>query len=118
MIHHLPAADRHPRPGKCSGCFNPVAAWSSPNSRPRPGRIRRHLTQHILGHAMASNDLDAIRDLAAAAGGTDLNRHPTVLQWLDSSAHDDPVSRPIGASLEGVEKVLTDPRGHPAKASS
>ena len=65
-----------------SESINRAAPWSSPNSRPPTGATRRKLTHHVLGHTMASNDLDAIRDLAAAAGATDLTRHTTPIHWL------------------------------------
>ena len=65
-----------------SESFNRAAPWSSPNSRPPPGPPAANSPTIVLGHAMASNDLDAIRDLAAAAGATDLTRHTTPIHWL------------------------------------
>lgn len=82
MLHHLPEADRLPAVGELLRVLQPGGTLVIAEFQAPTGATRRKLTHHVLGHTMASNDLDAIRDLAAAAGATDLTRHTTPIHWL------------------------------------
>ena len=82
MLHHLPEADRLPAVGELLRVLQPGGTLVIAEFQAPTGATRRKLTHHVLGHTMASNDLAAFRDLAAAAGATDLTRHTTPIHWL------------------------------------
>jgi len=82
MIHHLPQDDRIGAVQEILRVLRPggrlvIAEFQAPTNA-----VGRHLTEHVLGHAMASNDLHDIQDLATAAGFIDVKRGPTATPWL------------------------------------
>lgn len=82
MIHHLPAADRIGVLKQMLRVLRPggqlvIAEFQAPT-----WPLARQLTEHLLGHDMAANDLDDIRGLAAAAGVSELRDKSSSVSWL------------------------------------
>lgn len=82
MIHHLPRGDRIVALQEILRVLRPggrlvIAEFQSPSNP-----VGRRLTEHLLGHSMASNELHDIQDLAATAGFIDIRRSPTAAPWL------------------------------------
>lgn len=82
MIHHLPAPDRPAAVIEMLRVLRPggrlvIAEFQAPTST-----LGRRLTEHLLGHSMASNNLDDIVELASAAGVADVARASTAVGWL------------------------------------
>lgn len=82
MIHHLPQGDRIVALQEILRVLRPggrlvIAEFQSPTNP-----VGRHLTEHVLGHAMASNELHDIQELATAAGVIDVRQSQTAAPWL------------------------------------
>ncbi len=81
-IHHLPPEDRVGALREIIRVVRPGGRVVIAEFQPPANRIARHLTEHLLGHAMASNDMADIRELATQAGWPDPHLRPTPVSWL------------------------------------
>lgn len=82
MIHHLPAADRTGAVIEMLRVLRPggrlvIAEFQAPTRT-----LGRRLTEHVLGHSIASNNLDDIVELVSAAGVEDGALSATAVGWL------------------------------------
>jgi ubiquinone/menaquinone biosynthesis C-methylase UbiE len=108
MLHHLPQQDRLPAVEELLRVLKPGSTLVIVEFQAPGTPLRRRLTHHVLGHAMATNGLDAIRNLAATAGAEDLTSHSTPLHWLGIVAGRRPT-----ATRPGPNGLLTGSRNPP-----
>ena len=107
MIHHLPASDRRAAVTEMLRVLRPGGRLVIAEFQASRWALGRRLTEHVLGHSMATNSLDAIVELAAAAGVEEPTRSPTAVGWLGLVAGRKPVgvssASPAGSQSPTVE---------------
>lgn len=82
MIHHLSASDRRGAVTEMLRVLRPGGRLVIAEFQASNRALGRRLTEHVLGHSMANNNLDAILELAAAAGVEEPARSSTAVGWL------------------------------------
>ena len=82
MIHHLPPKDRIDALREIRRVVTPGGRLVIAEFQPPRAAVMRRLTTHLLGHAMATNNLADIGELAAEAGWHDPQYESSPVSWL------------------------------------
>lgn len=82
VLHHVPPDARPAVVGELVRVVRPGGRLVLVDFRPPDGRLARGATQRVLGHAMGSSDLGALRELVTAAGLDEFRLDPTPVGWL------------------------------------